>query len=345
MSKQISHEFYMQRCFELAQMAHKSTKSNPMVGAVLVYEDKIIGEGYHKEYGKNHAEINALDSVKADNKKYISQSKLYVSLEPCFHEGKTPPCVDAILRNNIKEIYISCLDPFEKVAGKGVGKLRDNGAKVTIGILEKEGKNLIRKFIANTIQRRPYVIVKFAQSKDGFIGKEDKEVEISNIYSRTLSHKWRSEVDGIMIGTQTAITDNPKLTNRLYNGDSPLRIVLDRQERIPKTHELLSDNLPTLIFASKSNYAVPSPKKIIILQEWNLTNIMAELYRLEIYSLIVEGGAQLIQSFLNTQSWDEYRVFTGSNNLNAGIKAPLLRASLSHTFKLKGDQITCGYPK
>jgi len=345
MSKKNTDEFYMQRCFDLAKLAANQTQTNPMVGAVLVYNDSIIGEGYHEAYGENHAEINAINSVKEKDKSLIPESTLYISLEPCFHEGKTPPCVERILSEKIKHVFISCLDPFEKVAGKSVAKLQDSGVKVHLGLLENHGKQLIRKFVANTIEKRSYILIKFAQSRDGFMGKENEAVWLTDIYSKTLSHKWRSELDGIMVGTQTAITDNPELTNRLYAGRSPQRIVLDRNERIPKTHKLISDDLPCLVFTSKKDYQIKKTKTLVYLTDWSLEKILKELYNRNVYSILVEGGKQLIQSFIDQNLWDEYRVLKAPIVLGTGIKAPLLQAQISQEYRLGEDSITYGYRK
>lgn len=335
----------MQRCFELARLGGKYTQKNPMVGAVIVYQDKIIGEGYHKIYGNAHAEVNAFESIKPEDKQLLEDASIYISLEPCFHQGKTPPCVDTILQHNIKKVYISCLDPFEKVAGKSVEKLRANGVEVHTGISEKQGKNLIRKFIANTIEKRCYVILKFAQSKDGYIGKKDKAVWLTNTFSKTLVHKWRSEIDGIMIGTQTAITDNPELTNRLYTGDNPLRIILDRQNKIPATHKVLSDDYPSLIFTTDHSHSKRHSKECIVLQDWKLQSILQSLYERGIYSLFVEGGKTLLESFISEELWDEYRILTTDNNLDSGIKAPLIQAQKISQERLYTDLITYGYLK
>jgi len=339
------HEFYMRRCFELAKLGSKYTKKNPMVGAVITYDNKIIGEGYHKEYGKQHAEVNALNSVQEKDKALLKEATLYVSLEPCFHEGKTPPCVDAVLKNSIKKVVVSCLDPFEKVAGKSINKLKANGVDVTTGILEKQGRNLIRKFIANTIEKRPYVVLKFAQSYDGYIGKKDQAIWLTNKFSKTLTHKWRSEVDGIMVGTQTAVVDNPKLTNRLYTGDSPMRIILDRNKRIPDSTHVLSDSYPTLMFTQDPNYKLIPNKTVIHIPEWSLPTILQKLYEQDIYSLIVEGGKSLLQSFITEELWDEYRIFRTQKNLNSGIKAPLIQSKFFAQEVLDGDVLSYGYRK
>ncbi len=340
-----THTFFMQRCFELAKLGGKETKKNPTVGAVLVHKNKIIGEGYHKKYGAAHAEINAIHSVKDTHKHLIPDASIYISLEPCFHQGKTPPCVDAIIQHGIKNVYISTLDPFEKVAGQSITKLKEHGVHVESQILEQEGKDLIKKFIVNTIDKRSYVILKFAQSKDGFIGKESEAVWLTNSYSKTLSHKWRSEVDGILVGTQTAIIDNPKLNTRLYSGDSPKRIVLDRQERIPKSHQLLSDEFPTLIFTTKASYKAPANKQVIVLNEWALEHILKAAYENEIYSLIIEGGKSVLDSFIKANLWDEYRIFTTDTILGSGIKAPILHGLETRHLRLGMDQISYGYPK
>jgi len=242
-------EQYMSRCIELAKLAAGQVAPNPMVGAVLVYEDKIIGEGYHKKYGEPHAEVNCINSVLAENKDLIEKSTIYVSLEPCSHYGKTPPCVDLIIKNKIKKIVIGCKDIYKEVAGKGIEKLKNSGAEVIVDILENECKDLNKRFFTFHQKNRPYIILKWAQSANGKIGSLSGErILISNDYSNRLVHKWRSDEAAILVGTNTALKDNPSLTTRLWEGNNPIRIVIDKENNLPSTLEVFNHEANTIIF-------------------------------------------------------------------------------------------------
>jgi diaminohydroxyphosphoribosylaminopyrimidine deaminase/5-amino-6-(5-phosphoribosylamino)uracil reductase len=336
----------MSRCFDLARLAGKDTKHNPQVGAVIIHNQKVIGEGYYKEFGGDHAEVNAINSVAQENKKYLKNSEIYVSLEPCCIHGKTPPCTGAIIRAGIPKVYISTLDPNTSINGRGVQLLKESGVDVIHGILEKEGHRLIAKFKANNIDKRPYVILKFAQTRDGFLGQSDHPVGITDIYSKTLSHKWRSEVESILIGTNTAVVDNPRLTNRLYSGSSPLRITVDMNERIPKSHNLLSDDLPCWIFTLNPNYITSGKNKIIhtiATAEELIDQIFKRLFSANVLSLIVEGGSMLLQSFIDTDNWDEARIFSAPKKLHEGIKAPNLIFRYTQKNQLMRDQVVTGF--
>ena len=249
----INHEFYMQRCLQLAQKGAGWVAPNPMVGAVLVYQDQIIGEGYHKQYGQAHAEVNCINSVAKENQEKIKGSTLYVSLEPCVHFGKTPPCTNLIIEHQIKKVVIGCMDPFEAVNGKGVSKLKEAGINVIGPILEKESINLNKRFFHFYQQHRPYIILKWAQSADGLIGLQGKTIKVSNAYTQRLVHHWRSEEAAILVGTQTAVTDNPQLNNRFGNGPNPLRMVIDRSLLLDSSLHLLNDQHPTWVFNTIKN--------------------------------------------------------------------------------------------
>jgi len=339
-------EKIMRRCFDLARLAGKNTKHNPQVGAVIVHNKKIIGEGYYEKYGGKHAEINALESVSDNDLKILTESEIYVSLEPCCIHGKTPPCTEALIASGIPRVIISTLDPNTAINGKGVQQLKKNGITVEHGILEKKGRHLIAKFKANNLEKRPYVILKFAQSKDGYIGQSDHPVAITDVFSNTLSHKWRSEVESLLVGTNTATIDNPKLTNRVYSGSSPLRLTIDLQEKIPKTHELLSDDNMSWIFTQKKDYTTSGKNKIILQvpnKELLIDQILQELYDADILSLIVEGGSKLLQSFIDAEKWDEARVFCAPKYLGSGTKAPILEFKYSERIKLIEDELFLGY--
>jgi diaminohydroxyphosphoribosylaminopyrimidine deaminase/5-amino-6-(5-phosphoribosylamino)uracil reductase len=298
-------EKYMRRAIELASLGLGKTAPNPCVGSVIVYDNRIIGEGFHRLYGTAHAEVNAVNSVKNEDLHLLPKSTIYVTLEPCHHYGKTPPCVDLILENKIPNVVIGCQDPNPQVGGKSIEKLKENGVEVTVGVLEKECWEVAKRFMTFFIKKRPYIILKYAKSKDDFIGNQNEQIWITGSQSKRLVHKWRNEEAAILIGTNTAAIDNPSLTNRLWYGKSPLRLVIDTQKKLDK-------NLT--IFDNKS--------KTILLENGNIELILKELYNLKINSLIVEGGAALLNSFIEKGLWDEARIFTGDCYLKSGVAAP-----------------------
>jgi diaminohydroxyphosphoribosylaminopyrimidine deaminase/5-amino-6-(5-phosphoribosylamino)uracil reductase len=299
---------------------------NPMVGAVLVYQNNIIGEGFHREYGGGHAEVNCIHNVSHENRHLIEKSTLYVSLEPCNHHGKTPPCTDLIIRHAIPRVVIGCRDLNEKVNGSGVAKLRDSGIEVVEGICEKEAVYLNRSFFTFQQKKRPYVILKWAQSSDGFIGNIDKRVKISNAASDRLVHKWRSEEGAIMVGTKTAISDNPSLTTRLWPGHNPVRVVLDLSGKLPGHLALLNSEALTIVINKRQEKQDGNLIYRKLNAEDDLINeVLDILYRENIQSLIVEGGSKLLQTFIDSGKWDEARVIIGNNLLlESGVKAPAL---------------------
>ncbi len=324
---QKEHEKYMRRAFQLARLSMGAAAPNPMVGAVLRFEDRIIGEGYFKSYGidHNHAEVNAINSVQEKDKKLIASATLYVSLEPCNFFGKTPPCTSLILKNKIPKVVISTIDKTPQVSGNGIELLRKNGVEVITGILENEGDDVV-KIRTNYVQRNfPYIILKFAKSKDGFLGQKNKSIWITNPFTKRLVHKWRNETQAIMIGTNTAQQDNPKLTNRLYFGKNPLRIVLDRENKLPETLHLFSDGLPTWHITENPSRTFAKKNvvsKLISFDDLLLNKILEALHEFKIGSLMVEGGAQLLNSFLEKGFWNEARVLEGDKFLSEGILAP-----------------------
>ena len=332
-----SHEDYMSYCIELAKRAEKATKTNPMVGSVLVYNDQIIGQGYHEKYGEAHAERNAINDVADSFKNHIPLSTLYVTLEPCFHQGKTPPCVNYILKNNIKKVVIGCTDPNPLVAGQSISLLRNENVEVLEGVLEKECQFLIRKFRAN-LEERPYIILKWAQSKDGYLGKKGKQVWISNQYSKILVHQWRSQVDGIMIGTQTAIQDNPALTTREWKGQNPIRVVPDFNHRIPLESQLFVDGHPTIILNKDKNEIVNEVEYLAI-NEKSIALYWKALFQKGINSLLVEGGQKILEEIVSTRLWDEARIIKSEKSLNSGLRAPTIIGSLHHKQRLSDDLI------
>lgn len=329
------HEEYMHRCLQIAAYAKGRVSPNPMVGAVLVYNGKIIGEGYHQEYGKHHAEVNAINSVK--DKSLLSKATLYVSLEPCSHYGKTPPCAELIIKSHISKVIVATLDPFPKVSGRGVKILQDAGIDVKIGVLEKEAKLLNKEFITYNIKKRPYIYLKWAQSKNGYIDEErdnniqKKPVIISNQFTQILVHKLRTEVDGIMVGTNTAIKDNPSLSARLWYGKNPERITFDSKGRIPKTYNLFTDSNKSIIFTEKVkeitiiNNVTYVP---IVFNDDMYRSVLDYLFKNQIQSIMIEGGTKLLQSFINKNLWDEAYIETSNVEINKGIKAPSVQGNV-----------------
>lgn len=323
----MNDEFYMQRCFELALKGAGSAAPNPMVGAVLVYEGKIIGEGWHQQYGKAHAEVNCINAVKDEDQKLIQLSTLYVSLEPCAHYGKTPPCADLIIQYKIPKVVIGCADPFEKVDGKGMEKLKTAGIEVIHGVLEKEAKEINKRFFTFHAKQRPYIILKWAQTADGKIaGVGGDRLLISNEYSNRMVHKWRSEEAAILVGTNTALLDNPELTTRLWKGHSPVRLIMDRKLTLPTDLKIFNQQVPTIIF----NTIKQEEQENLVYYKLNDTNsllpqIMDALYQRNIQSVLVEGGTALLQSFIEEGIWDEARVITNTTlKIENGLSAPLL---------------------
>jgi diaminohydroxyphosphoribosylaminopyrimidine deaminase/5-amino-6-(5-phosphoribosylamino)uracil reductase len=325
------HEQYISRCIELAQKGAGKVAPNPMVGAVLVHENKIIGEGYHQQYGAAHAEVNCINHVNEKDHSLIQESTLYISLEPCAHFGKTPPCSDLIIHHKIKKVVVGCRDPFISVNGKGIEKLNNAGVTVIENILRNECIALNKRFFTFHQQQRPYIILKWAQTSNGFIGNESAHrLHISSHQTNCLVHQWRSEEAAILIGTNTALKDNPQLTNRLYKGNSPLRLLLDLQLRLPKELILFNDMLPLVVFNFKKEnlegvvqYKKLSPEKPLLPQ------IMAIAHQMNIQSILVEGGAKLLQSFVDEGLWDEARVITNNQlKIETGISAPLLKNAI-----------------
>lgn len=342
-------ELFIQRCFDLARLGAGHVSPNPMVGAVLMYEDRIIGEGFHQKYGEAHAEVNAVKSVKPEDQHLLAKATLYVSLEPCCIFGRTPPCTDLIIKHKIPKVVISCLDQTPEVAGTGMRILQEHGAEVIAGVLEEQGKELAR-FRNNFVTRqRPYIFLKFAQTLNGYMGLRDEQVWISNVFSKRLVHKWRSEVDAILIGSKTALVDNPQLTNRLYFGKSPLRIVLDRNHTLPKDLKLFDKSQDTLVVtevSSNKHQATRNLKPETNIQYLQLdfkndflNQLLQHLHQQKITTLLVEGGARLLQSFIDQHLWDEAYVLVGDKTIEKGIPAPVLSGAVNARFFLGKDQI------
>lgn len=322
-------EMYMRRCLQLALNGKGRVAPNPMVGAVVVHNGQIIGEGYHREYGKCHAEVNAINSVR--DKSLLVESTIYVSLEPCSHYGKTPPCSQLIIDSGIPKVVIATLDPYFKVSGRGVDMLKEAGIEVEIGVLEKEAKLLNKEFLVSQIEHRPYVYLKWAQTKDGFIDKLRIEGEpmqptlISNSLTRILLHKIRSEVASIMVATNTAINDNPSLTTRCWSGKNPTRVILDRNRRIPTDYKLYDDSAKTIILTEILDQSELFDNVEFVELKFDnemVHSLLTELDNRKINSVLVEGGASFLQSFIDSGVWDEAYIEIANKSFGRGVASP-----------------------
>ena len=333
----------MYRCLELAKLGRGYVAPNPLVGAVLVQDGTIIGEGYHQQFGKAHAEVNCINSVEENNMKLISQSTLYVSLEPCVHFGKTSPCADLIIQNKIPKVVIGCRDPFEEVNGKGIEKLKQAGIEVTVDILENESKELNKRFFTFHQKHRPYIILKWAQTADKKMASFSEErLLITNEHSNRLVHQWRSEESAILIGTNTALLDNPTLNNRLAEGNGLMRMILDKHLRLPSTLNIFDNSQRTIIFnCIKQEESNNTTFYRIEDDENSIQKIIDACYQLNIQSVLVEGGAKLLQSFIDVDIWDEVRTLTNESLfVNEGLPAPeLIKAVQVSEEKYNNDLI------
>jgi diaminohydroxyphosphoribosylaminopyrimidine deaminase / 5-amino-6-(5-phosphoribosylamino)uracil reductase len=335
---------FMQRCIALAKIGEGNVAPNPLVGAVLVHAEKIIGEGYHQKYGEAHAEVNCMNNVLGENKKLISSSTLYVSLEPCAHFGKTPPCADLIIKNKIPKVIIGCKDVFTKVDGKGIEKLENAGITVTTGVLEDECKMLNKRFFTFHMHQRPYIILKWAQTADRKIaGNNAERLIISNEFTNRLVHKWRSEEVAILIGTNTALLDDPSLTTRLWQGKNAIRLVLDINLRLPKTFKIFNEEAQTIIFNKIKNEEDKNILFAKIDEEKNIIQQILEVcYQKNIQSILVEGGTKLLQSFIDENLWDEARrIVNYQLSIVNGLSAPKFsnfkHANSEHIFNDRID--------
>lgn len=341
-------ELYMQRCLDQALKGIGKVSPNPMVGCVIVSEGEIIGEGHHRQFGKAHAEVNAIsDAIEKGNENKLEGSSLYVNLEPCSHFGKTPPCTDLIISKKIKKVFIANKDPFELVNGSGISKLRNAGIEVVDSLLSQEGLSLNKRFFTFHEKKRPYVILKFAQTKDGFISPEENsnfKKKISNPLSDQLIHQWRSEEMSIMIGTLTALKDNPLLTVRHLSGNNPIRMVIDKDLKIPSNYQLFNSDAPTWIYNDQINQTIRN----IIWRKINFTEnlleeLLASLYHNNILSVFVEGGKNLINQFITTGIWDEMRVITSSIVFGKGLSSPNINLKATSTLSIENDEISIYY--
>jgi diaminohydroxyphosphoribosylaminopyrimidine deaminase/5-amino-6-(5-phosphoribosylamino)uracil reductase len=321
-----NHDFFMQRCLQLAAIGEQWVAPNPMVGAVIVKHGKIIGEGYHQFFGEAHAEVNAIQSVQ--NKTLLKGATIYVSLEPCAHYGKTPPCTNLIIEHKIAKVVVACLDPNPLVAGKGVAQLKQAGIEVMIGVKEKEALALNKRFIYFQSNKKPFIILKWAQTADGFCGRYTNSTlsnKITNWYVDVLVHQLRSKVAAILVGYNTAVFDNPLLTTRKWKGKNPLRIVIDLENNLPQQLNLFSDGIPTLVFTYKplqDNHAVSYIR--LSNKEHFIDEILETLYQKNIQSVLIEGGPKTLQKFIDHNAWNEAHILTSNNAWHEGIKAPVL---------------------
>lgn len=335
-----THDQYMQRCLQLALKGLGNVSPNPMVGCVIVHDENIIGEGYHQKYGEAHAEVNAINAV--EEKSLLKSSTLYVSLEPCNHFGKTPPCADLILKYEIPNVVIGIQDPFEKVNGSGIKKLMAAGVNVTSGVLEKECRELNKRFFTFHLEKRPYIILKWAQSKDGFIGKKNQSVRISNELTRVINDTWRTQEDAVLIGGETARTDNPHLTVRSIEGRNPKRIIISNSGELPSNLNLFDGNATTLVFTT-NNFKFSNCETVVTPDKNNLDFLLSDLHRRNIQSLIIEGGSSVLNQFIQEEKWDEIRIFDSEDMLEDGILAPTISSATSTLEHIDNNQLKIIY--
>jgi len=320
----------MRRCIELGKKALGSSAPNPMVGSLIVFQDKIIGEGFTSVFGGPHAEVNAINSVV--DKSLLKEATLYVTLEPCSHYGKTPPCADLIIKNNLKKVIIGIQDPNTKVSGRGISKLEEAGCEVLLGVLKNECKKHHRRFLTYHEKHRPYVILKWAETQDGFIAPaanrrkaEPEPYWISNSFSRQRVHQWRSEEQAILIGTNTALEDNPRLDVRFWEGSSPIRIIIDKMLKLPTDLHIFDKSNPTIILTQqkdKSLFLEGIQYEIVNFEKNLAEEICRVLFENNITSVIIEGGSRTLTTFINAGLWDEARIITGNTSFGEGTKAP-----------------------
>ena len=323
---------------QIAKNGIGTTRPNPSVGAVIVYQNKIIGEGFTSPHGENHAEVNAINAV--ENKSLLKEATIFVTLEPCSHFGKTPPCADLIVKHQLKQVVIGCLDSNSLVAGKGVSHLENAGINVIVGVLEKECRMHHKRFFKVQENKRPYIILKWAETKDGFVApiskNENKPIFISNTYSQQLVHKLRSAEHAILVGTKTVLADNPKLNIRSWSGENPVRVVLDNTLRIPKNSNILDGSVKTIVITAAKDKNIVSSKNLIF-EEIDFSKNIAKqvcevLSKYQIQSLIIEGGTQTLQTFIDEKLWDEAIVFVGNTSFVKGVKSPIITKEFKEEF-------------
>lgn len=342
----MNKQFYMQKCIDLAILGMGKVSPNPMVGCVIVHENKIIGEGYHQKYGEAHAEVNAINDVLTkfgdEAPHLLKNATAYVNLEPCAHFGKTPPCADLLIKHQLKAVIIGNTDPFEAVSGKGITKLKDAGIKVETGILENECFYLNRRFFTRIQQKRPFIILKWAQTANDFFAPLEQSMKwITGQAAKELNHQWRSEEDAILVGKNTALIDNPSLTTRHVIGKNPIRIVIDRDLTIPKTHHIYNQEAKTIIFNEVKTEVKDNVHFVQMedMQFYLAQKIAFQLYLMDIQSVIIEGGVQVLTQFITAGLWDEARVFTSSTVWTDGILAPTIKGEILQNVKIGDDNL------
>ena len=343
----MTDELYMNRCLELAQLGIGNVSPNPMVGCVIVHDGKIIGEGYHQKIGEAHAEVNAIKTV---FEKYADQapallkdSTAYVSLEPCAHFGKTPPCADLLIKHQLKKVVIGNPDPFSQVNGKGIAKLKEAGIEVISGVLADQCRFVNRRFITRVTQQRPFIILKWAQTADGFFApKNAAQKWITGPTAKSVSHLWRGEEDAILVGKKTALIDNPQLTNRSLNGKNPIRIIIDRNLTIPSTHHIYNKEAKTIIFNELKTDVIENIHFVQMedMKFYLAQKIAFQLYLMDIQSVIIEGGVEILNQFITADLWDEARVFIAKTLWEDGIKAPEVNGEIISQLPLDNDELT-----
>lgn len=333
----------MARALQLARYGGGRVAPNPRVGCVIVYEDRILGEGYHEEFGGPHAEINALKSIADRDRHLLPEATVYVTLEPCAHQGKTPPCANRLVQERVKKVVVAMADPHEKVAGKGIAILQAGGITVATGILEKESRAINRPFITYHTAKRPFVTLKWAQSADYFLGKKEVRTPLTGPMAQRITHRWRSEHQAILVGQQTARIDNPRLDTRLWPGPSPLRIVWDPDGTLPTHLHLFDGSQPTWVLTHKKTHKAPNATVHQLPEKDWVQPLQRLLLDHQITSLLVEGGAFTLQAFIEEAWWDAFQVWTAPVKLGEGIPAPGLPGSVAVTSKIGADQLQTGY--
>lgn len=335
----IEHQEYMQRCLQLAAKGQSSVAPNPMVGALIVNQGIIIGEGYHRAFGGPHAEVEAVNQVL--NKGLIKGATVYVSLEPCTHFGKTPPCANLLIEQQVATVVVACLDPNPLVSGKGIELLKSAGVNVIIGVLEKEAVELNKRFITYHQQKRPFVTLKWAQTSDGYAGRladSGLSSKITDSYSDRLVHKLRSTEQAILIGYNTAMIDNPSLTVRHWRGQNPIRIIIDKENSLPKHLNIFNDGVQTIVFTFNPKQSTNNVSYVKLNKDYFLNQILDELYKRNIHSLLVEGGPATHKLFIENNLWDEAHIFTSNTGWGKGVKAPVINSSVEvFNEKLQND--------
>lgn len=331
-------ELFMQRALELSLMGRGYVSPNPLVGCVVVHDGKIIGEGWHQKYGEAHAEVNAIASV--TDKSLLAASTVYVTLEPCSHFGKTPPCADLLIGNNVRRVVVANLDSNPLVAGQGIKKLRDAGIEVITGVLDKQGRELNKRFFTFIEKQRPYIILKWAETSDGFIARENHDSKwISDEHSRQLNHKWRTEEDAILVGAKTAQFDNPQLNVRDWTGRNPTRVVIDRFLKLNDKLHLFNCKQKTIVYNVLRHEEHENLLFIRIDERDFLNELIKDLHNQKIQSVIVEGGAYTIQSFIEADLWDEARIFQSPKTFGKGIAAPAIVGHPAEQWKIVHDTL------